>query len=367
MIYIILSSNSVGGAEKSLSLLGSNPSISNNKGKVSIVILEKETALEKFLIETNKNYVILPFKNLPLFLRLFLFLNRIPKCSIIYLIGLRLSFYIRLFKGFKIVSSKLILIHGIRWCPNNMKPSKIDLFFKYSEPFLANFTDFWITNSKKAQEYINKNITSKKDKVFVIYNTISKDYLSHKEDFKLQKEIITQGNILHVANVTKRKGHKEFIKNVLPLIDSDFVYTSIGNNFDNKLFKELSTNTNKNIIFKGEIDPSLIINFYKKADFCVLPSITNEGCPTVILEAMAMGKPTIAFAIDGIPELLNPFPELLVNPYDYTDFSRKVNNMLNKPSLCKNLSRRLYLHAREKYNEYEFFAKHQEIFHNQKR
>ena len=49
----------------------------------------------------------------------------------------------------------------------------------------------------------------------------------------------------------------------------------------------------------------------------------NEGCPTVILEAMAMGKPTIAFAIDGIPELLDPFPELLVDPYDYLDFSRK--------------------------------------------
>ena len=62
-----------------------------------------------------------------------------------------------------------------------------------------------------------------------------------------------------------------------------------------------------------------------------------------------MGKPTVAFAIDGIPELLNPFPELLVNPYDYIDFSRKINNLLNSPTLCKNLSKRLYYHAREKY------------------
>ena len=186
--------------------------------------------------------------------------------------------------------------------------------------------------------------------------------MNHIEEFELFETEINKAHILHVANITKRKGHKEFIKNVLPMIDSNFIYTSVGNKIDKNLFKYLTKSNNKNIIFEGAIKPSKIINYYKKAHLCVLPSITNEGCPTAILEAMAMGKPTVAFAIDGIPELLYPFPELLVNPYDYIDFSRKINNLLNSPTLCKNLSKRLYYHAREKYSEYYFFKKHQEIF-----
>ena len=161
------------------------------------------------------------------------------------MIGLRVSFYIRLFKCLKIISSNLKIIHGIRWCPNNHNPSKIDLFFKYTEPFLAKYTDIWIANSRKAYKYIQKNIKNKKGKVFVIYNTISKDFLDHKVDYKSSNKVSNKLNILHVANITKRKGHKEFIRNVLPMIDSDFIYTSVGNKLDKKLFKELSQNNKK--------------------------------------------------------------------------------------------------------------------------
>lgn len=37
----------------------------------------------------------------------------------------------------------------------------------------------------------------------------------------------------------------------------------------------------------------------------VLPSLWGEGCPTSILEGFAYGLPVVAYAIDGIPELID--------------------------------------------------------------
>ena len=36
----------------------------------------------------------------------------------------------------------------------------------------------------------------------------------------------------------------------------------------------------------------------------VLPSLWGEGCPTSILEGFAYDLPVVAYAIDGIPELI---------------------------------------------------------------
>jgi glycosyltransferase involved in cell wall biosynthesis len=74
------------------------------------------------------------------------------------------------------------------------------------------------------------------------------------------------------------------------------------------------------------------------AQVFVLPSLWNEGCPTSILEAMAHGLPAVAFAIDGIPELIRHGASgLLVSPGDYAAMERAIAELLAKPDLSVRL------------------------------
>lgn len=50
-------------------------------------------------------------------------------------------------------------------------------------------------------------------------------------------------------------------------------------------------------------------------DVLCLPSY-REGCPNVVLEALASGRPVVASAVGGVPELIGPKTGLLVAPGD---------------------------------------------------
>lgn len=58
-----------------------------------------------------------------------------------------------------------------------------------------------------------------------------------------------------------------------------------------------------------------IAQWMAAADVFCLPSI-REGCPNVLLEALASGRPVVATRVGGIPEMIAPGDGLLVPPGD---------------------------------------------------
>jgi glycosyltransferase involved in cell wall biosynthesis len=64
-----------------------------------------------------------------------------------------------------------------------------------------------------------------------------------------------------------------------------------------------------------------VLNLINALDVFVMPSI-HEGLPIALLEASALGKPIVASAVGGIPEVLHDLHGLLVQPRDVPALTR---------------------------------------------
>jgi glycosyltransferase involved in cell wall biosynthesis len=78
---------------------------------------------------------------------------------------------------------------------------------------------------------------------------------------------------------------------------------------------------------------------YAAADV-VLSTSQTEGCPNVLLEAMAMGRAVVATAVDGTNEILRDGVDgLLVAPGDARGFATRVAELLRSPGRRSELGR----------------------------
>jgi len=64
------------------------------------------------------------------------------------------------------------------------------------------------------------------------------------------------------------------------------------------------------------------------ADLVTLPSYM-EGCPNVVLEALACGRPVVATHVGGIPEIMNDECGRLVPPRDSAELARALASVLD--------------------------------------
>ncbi|HIE27731.1 TPA: glycosyltransferase [Candidatus Poribacteria bacterium] len=90
--------------------------------------------------------------------------------------------------------------------------------------------------------------------------------------------------VLYIGRKSKEKGYDLAIEAAKMLEDTPQVKFLFVGDFEPK--------ESKNIIFKGPVHPSQLVEIYSEADVVILPSRT-EGLPQVALEAMSMRRPTI--------------------------------------------------------------------------
>jgi glycosyltransferase involved in cell wall biosynthesis len=77
-----------------------------------------------------------------------------------------------------------------------------------------------------------------------------------------------------------------------------------------------------------------VLSAWRRAAVAIVPSLWQEPCPTVVLEAMSVGTPVIASDVGGIGELMtNGVEGLLVRPGDVLQLRTEVTRLLASPSL----------------------------------
>lgn len=114
------------------------------------------------------------------------------------------------------------------------------------------------------------------------------------------------------------------------------------------------------IAFCGFVDDPLPL--VRLADLYCMPSHW-EGCPTALLEAMALAKPIIATKVGGIPELVRHKEEAtLVPPGNPQALAQAIADLLARPQEAERLGRKAAARARENFSLNTMIARIEEAY-----
>lgn len=101
------------------------------------------------------------------------------------------------------------------------------------------------------------------------------------------------------------------------------------------------------VFFHGFLPKKDLIDWYKQADICVIPSLWDNS-PNTVYEAMAAGKPIVASKVGGIPELVTPETGILVTPGDPVDLADAILRLCQNEKLRSEMGKKAQQRIREK-------------------
>jgi glycosyltransferase involved in cell wall biosynthesis len=82
----------------------------------------------------------------------------------------------------------------------------------------------------------------------------------------------------------------------------------------------------------GELPHDEVLTLFRSARAVIVPSIVGDACPTVVLEAMAAGRPVVASATGGIVDLVvDGVTGLLVPAGDVSALAQSISSVLRDP------------------------------------
>jgi glycosyltransferase involved in cell wall biosynthesis len=356
-VLLLFSTSEMGGAEVSLTRMA----LASTSGVYQLATLDGYGPWCDWVINQGKIPLVFGKRNgskhgrlsLKVFSTLYHYI-RSEKIRIIYVCGVRASFYIRILK---ILMPGVKLVHGIRWNPSSN--SSLDRFFRIVERCSNGLVDLYITNSKIAADTMVERCAIPVDKIQVVYNGL--------EDMPRNLTPLYERplNVLTVANMNPRKGYLEYlvaieqVLNEIPNVNFFFVGRDDMNGKVQLAISERGLNDRVHCLgFKQDISI-----WMRSARMLVVPSLWNEGCPTSVLEAMSYGLPVVGYALDGIPELVRDKKDgLLVPIADTKHLALSIIKLLRDSELAIKMSASTLERCQAEFQLSSCVTKHRDAF-----
>lgn len=229
---------------------------------------------------------------------------------------------------------------------------KPKLIFNIICKIIAHYSTETIVVSNAVKNHLLSSGYFKKNKIKVIHNGVDSSIFNPNTNCNY---LYSEWNIPNTAKVigmigrvNSWKGQEDFLIATNKVLENNKnVYAIIvGGVFvgEEKYKNILLENINKSS-FKDRIIYSDYRNdteaIHKLFDIFVLPSINPDPLPTVVLEAMATGKPIVGYAHGGVCEMVkNGVNGLLVEPRNPDLLANAINKLLQNKKLCKQMGKK---------------------------
>ena len=218
----------------------------------------------------------------------------------------------------------------------------------FFEKLTGRFTDAYISVSELLSEIYKEEGIGVQAKYFTVHSGMELDkFFNIREKVNRKRKLAELGINLepkhfiigNVGRLEKVKGHKfliEAFKKVQKERGDSFLKLLIigeGEEKENLIKYAKKLGLEDNIIFTGYRKD--IAELMAIMDIFVLSSL-REGLPRVLVQAAAVGVPSIAFNVDGVPEIVKDgYNGFLVKPRDVNQLTDKIIKYIDNRALIE--------------------------------
>lgn len=199
----------------------------------------------------------------------------------------------------------------------------INTFYKCMKK-IYQMSDIIIAETIYEKEFICKTYNIRADKIKVIPNGISIDYLKETDNHFKKKYGINSDFLLQVGRFDSNKNQLSTIKAIK---DTDVNLVLIGgpDKDDLSYYEECKKNAGKNVYFIGWIDHNdpLLLSAYKECKAFILPS-HNEILGNALIEAAACGANIISTNVLPLSDWGIDKMCMSIDPNNIDDIKRKI-------------------------------------------
>ena len=236
-------------------------------------------------------------------------------------------------------------VHG--WVFNEPLPTPLKWFYLWLEKFTAKFKDKIICVSESDRQVALKYKIAPVEKLITIHNGLAPiNFYAREEALPLLNKERAGGEVLvgSIGNLYQTKGFEYFIEAAGRLMadlsfprrrESRFIIIGEGSerkNLENLIAKH---NLKNNFILAGNIDQAA--RLLKAIDVYVCSSV-KEGLSYTLIEAMQAGRPIVATAVGGNPELIeNNITGLISAAQNAQALAEKIKTLLDNKTLADKL------------------------------